>query len=146
MKFNAKRDRFFSIIMVLTLFIIAVASLWSVVYDVFYVAKTEWAAVWIMIALFFVASGFIIWIWLDIEYVFHDDFLFVRGGPFRSRIPYSQITRINETNQVFAGYRILSSRDALEIHYRTGILGSIIISPERKKEFINELKKRCPRL
>ena len=126
--------------------IIAVAGLWPAVYEVFFASKTDWVAVWIMCGLFIVFSGFMVWIWLDIEYKFYDDYLFVRGGLFRSRIPYSQITRIQETNNVLIGYRILSSKDALEIYYKTGLLGSVIISPENKDQFIEELRRRCPLL
>jgi hypothetical protein len=34
--------------------------------------------------------------------------------------------------------------DAIEIHYKTGLLGSVKISPEEKEVFIEELKKRNP--
>ncbi|MBS4207876.1 PH domain-containing protein [Bacillus sp. FJAT-50079] len=146
MTFNTKRDRFFTVSIMISLLVIAVATLWPVVYEVGYAAQTDWIAVWIMIGLFILSVGFILWAWFDIEYTFHNDYLFVRGGPFRSKIPYKQITRVIETNGIFVGYRILSSKDALEIQYKTGLLGSVIISPEHKEQFVEELRKRSPLL
>lgn len=43
---------------------------------------------------------------------------------------------------IWVGYRVLSSRDAIELHYKTGLLGSVKISPEQKELFIEELQKR----
>ena len=146
MTFKAKRDRFFTKLILIAVLLMAVATLWPAVYELFYSLQTDWVAVWIMCGLFIIFSGFIIWIWLDIEYILYDEYLFVRGGLFRSRIPYGQITSIQETKNVFFGYRILSSKDALEIYYKTGLLGSVIISPENKDQFIEELRKRCPLL
>lgn len=144
MTFNVKRDRFYTKIILITLLIVAAATLWPVVYEVFYSPVIDWIAVSIMCVLFIATSGFILWTWLDIEYSFREDYLFVRGGPFRSRIPYNKITRLNETSNVLVGYRILSSRDALEVYYISGLLGSIIISPQDKEMFMEELRKRCP--
>ncbi|MBY7141904.1 PH domain-containing protein [Virgibacillus sp. NKC19-3] len=44
------------------------------------------------------------------------------------------------------GYRLLSSRKAVEISYKKAFLGSIIISPQNRDLFIKELKKRCEHL
>lgn len=112
----------------------------------FFAPLTDWGGVVIAVLLFVASSTLIIWSWRDIEYVCTEDHLLVRGGPFRSRIPYSEITRIFETGNIFSGYRILSSRDALEIQYKTGWLGSVTISPENKETFIEEMHKRCPQL
>jgi len=61
---------------------------------------------------------------------------------FSSRIPYNQITRITGKPNIWVGYRLLFSRDAIEIHYRTGWTGSVIISPENQKLFIEELLRK----
>ncbi|MCM3110366.1 PH domain-containing protein [Lederbergia lenta] len=93
--------------------------------------ETDWIFVWLMIALFIICGGCLFTIWLDIEYKLYKECLFILGGPIRSKIPYASITSIHETGNIFVGYRILSSRDVLEIHYKTGLLGSVIISPHQ---------------
>ncbi|KYD25219.1 hypothetical protein B4110_3001 [Parageobacillus toebii] len=39
---------------------------------------------------------------------------------------------------------MLSSASGIEIFYKSGILGSVKISPKEKELFLSELKKRCP--
>lgn len=100
-------------------------------------------------------SGFLLfsilltlWVFLGIRYEFHDDYLFVKGGPFRSKIRYEQITKVTVTyfsvGDTLGGYRVMASRDGIEINYKTGMMGHIRISPDSKKQFIEELKKHAP--
>jgi hypothetical protein len=97
-----------------------------------------------LVLIAFLTTAFLIWIWADIRYEMREDYLFVKGGPFRSRIAYNDITRITLSKNIWFGYRLLASMDAIEIHYKTGLLGSVKISPEEKEVFIEELKKRNP--
>ena len=97
----------------------------------------------IVFLLYLFSAGLILWTSIDIKYVFYPNFLLVKGGLFRSRIPYAEISRVTETNEILIGYRLLSSKDALEIHYNTGWLGSVKISPKDKKGFIDQLQKHC---
>lgn len=96
--------------------------------------------------LFLVMVIFILWIILSIEYRFTDEYLFVKGGPFRSRIVYDDISKVTPTTEVFNGYGILSARNSIEIFYSKSMLGSVKISPHDQKAFLIELKKRCPHL
>ena len=100
----------------------------------------------IVLILYLLSAGLILWSSLDVKYVFYEDFLLVKGGFFRSRIPYVEINRVTETNEIMVGYRLLSSKDALEIHYHTGLLGSVKIPPKNKESFIDELQKHCPHI
>jgi len=97
-----------------------------------------------MSAIFIISVGFILWIAISIKYVFYEDYLLVKGGPFRSKIPYQTITKTSPTNDIFTGYRILSSKDGLQLFYKSAMLGSVKISPKNRRDFITELKKRCP--
>ncbi|WP_242020878.1 PH domain-containing protein [Cytobacillus oceanisediminis] len=47
---------------------------------------------------------------------------------------------------MYTGYRILSSKDAIEFFYKKALLRSVKVSPENKELFISEIKKRCPRV
>lgn len=74
--------------------------------------------------------------------------MFVKGGPFKSKICYEDITKVTVTyfsvGDVLAGYRVMSSRDGIEIAYKSGMMGHIRISPDSKEQFVNELKKHAP--
>lgn len=101
----------------------------------------------ILILLLVTLPGILIWFSYGITYRLYDDYLYVRGGLFYSRIPYNKITQIHPvrftTLEMLTGYRILASRDGIEILYNKGI-GVIKISPEEKELFLEELEKRCP--
>lgn len=144
MKFRSKIDRTFVILMSIVLVFIALATLWPVAYELFYTNSPDYVAIWITVALFLVCTGFLIWISLDIQYTFYDDYLYVKGGPFRSKIKYKDMIKVNSSSNILAGYRILSSKDALEIHYKYSLLGSIIISPENQEQFVKLLLEKAP--
>ena len=139
MTFRSKRDWTFIILLVIALIIIAVATLWPVVYELFFTKHPEYPAIWIMIALFVVIAGMLLWIFIDIHYTFYDDYLYVKGGPFRSKIKYKDMTKVNKSSNILVGYRILSSKDALEIHYKHSLMGSVIISPDNQEQFVKVL-------
>lgn len=98
----------------------------------------------LLLVVFLLSSGILLWSSFSIRYTFYQDHLFVKGGPFRSKIPYDEITKIAPTKEILTGYRLLSSKDSYEIFYQSGILGSVKISPKESDRFISELKKRCP--
>lgn len=142
MGFRSKVDGSFILLLGLTLLIVAVA-----IYHPLWLDEATDVHDVLGLTVFFLATvGFILWCTFSVKYVFHDDHLFVKGGPFRSRIPYQQITKVAPTRNVFTGYRLLSSFDAIEIFYEKGLLGSVKISPKERKKFLNELQKRCPHI
>ncbi|TQR20485.1 PH domain-containing protein [Psychrobacillus vulpis] len=146
MTFNSKRDRTFITLIIFAIGIIALATLWPVVYELFFTEAPDYVAIIILFVLFILIAGFMLWITFDIEYTFHTDYLYVRGGLFRSKIPYKDITKVNPTSQILVGYRILSSKDALEIHYKQAFMGSVIISPLEKEDFIKVLLEKAPHI
>ncbi|BAQ11174.1 hypothetical protein OXB_2703 [Bacillus sp. OxB-1] len=143
MTFSSKVDRFF-----IRFIVIAVLIIGSLVFlPLFFEdVRNELATVLIWSAILLIVIGFILWTAFSVKYVFNQDYLVVKGGPFRSRIPYENITKISPTTEIFTGYRILSSRNGLEIFYKNSALGSVKVSPKNKNEFIAELKKRCSNL
>ncbi|QFG01057.1 hypothetical protein PB01_01020 [Psychrobacillus glaciei] len=126
--------------------LIALATLLPMVIELFFMEAPDMNAVWITLVLFLLCEGFILWVSLDIEYTFKEDYLFVRGGLFRSKIPFEDITKVNPTSNILFGYRILSSTDALEIQYKKAIMGSIIISPENRENFLKVLLEKAPHI
>jgi len=140
MKFKVKRDTSFTLLMIIILIIVD-----SIIFIPTFFVDDHTSGDWLALVLIaFLTTAFLIWIWADIRYEMREDYLFVKGGPFRSRIAYNDITRITMSKNIWFGYRLLASMDAIEIHYKTGLLGSVKISPKEKEVFIEELKKRNP--
>lgn len=140
MVYRSKIDAFFVNFMLIIVLILAIATF----FPFFLEGGTDLPVVLILTSTFVITVSFILWSAFSVKYVFYEDYLYVKGGPFRSRIRYEHISKISPTKDIFTGYRILSSRDAIEIFYKTGFSGSVKVSPENKEEFIEELKKRCP--
>ncbi|HUC91265.1 MAG TPA: PH domain-containing protein [Paenibacillus sp.] len=86
------------------------------------------------------------WLLFGISYVMDPEGLIVTVGPFRSKILYSDITRVSKAKNRWVGYRATMSEDTLEIHYRSGRFTSVKLSPADKQRFIEELVRRCPSL
>jgi len=143
MVFRSKVDVFFSSFMLIVVLIIGAGSFSPLFIEE---VRNELAAVLILFLIFLILTGFILWTCFSVKYIFYQDYLFIKGGPFRSRISYEDITKVSPTTAIFTGHRILSSRDGLEIFNKTTFLGSIKISPKYKEAFIAELKKRCQRI
>jgi len=142
MEFGAKVDRYFVLLIVSTIIILAAA----IYVPLWFAEGFDPALIGWMTAVFLAMVALILWCSFSVKYVFFDDHLYVKGGPFRSRIPYKSIRQAAPTKNIFTGYRILSSVDAIEIFYDKGMLGSVKISPKDTEQFLAELKKRCPRV
>lgn len=137
MEFRSKIDRFFLIMNGLALLVVAVSIFWPF----FIEDNIPLMAAVFLIGTFVLTFIFMLWIMFDIKYIFHSDYLFVKGGPIRSQIPYNEITRVSPTSDIFTGYRILSSKEGIEIFYSSAIMGSVKISPKEQELFLAELKK-----
>ena len=98
----------------------------------------------IISTIFIISVGFILWYGTSIKYVFCEDYLLIKGGPFKSKIPYQNVIMVSPTTDGFTGYRISSSDMGLELFLKSGTLGNIKILPKDKMGFITELRKRCP--
>ncbi|BDG46013.1 PH domain-containing protein [Parageobacillus sp. KH3-4] len=140
MVFRAKIDSFFIFIMSITILVLSGVLLIPLFTDK---TRTMLDTV-IVFSLLIISVGFITWSVFSIKYVFYDDYLLVKGGPFRSRILYQEITKVSPTKDIYTGYRLLSSKSGIEIFYKSGTLGSVKISPKENELFLSELKKRCP--
>lgn len=142
MVFCSKIDAFFVNFMMIAILLLGLASFWPL----FFFNKIDLFPFLLLTCTFLIPAGVILWSAFSIKYVYSQDFLLVQGGPYKSRILYEDIIKITSSNNIFSGYRILSSRDAIEIYSKQAFWGSVMISPMCKREFINELKKRCPNM
>jgi hypothetical protein len=142
MRFRSKIDRFFISVIFISLLLITIAYLIPLIF----IGRPSIMDIIVVVSLYAFSAGFIIWTGFFQQYELCEDYLYIKGGPFRSRIFYGDLSRVRATRDIYSGYRILSSRDALEIYYRTGFWGSVKISPRDKELFLSELDKRCSHL
>lgn len=140
MIFRSKIDTFYMIFISIASLVMGAVTILPPLFD-------ENASIGILIfmsSMFLIIIALMVWGTFFIKYVFYEDYLLVKGGLMRSKIPYKSITKIIPTDNVFSGYRILSSKNALELFYTKGVhVNSVKISPRNQKDFIIELKKRC---
>ncbi|GAB0167688.1 PH domain-containing protein [Lysinibacillus sp. CTST325] len=136
MVYHAKTDIILAIIMFLLVWIFGAISILLFI--------SSLSTVIIMSTVFIISIVFFWWYANSIKFVFCENFLLVKGGPFKSKIPYQSITKVTPTTDKYTGYLISSSENGLEIFYKTAAHGSIKILPKDKMKFIIELKKRCP--
>lgn len=140
MKFSSKIDNFFVGIISITVFIILSVFLFPLLLDY---DRTSIDTITVL-SLCVLSIGLLLWSAFSIKYVLNNDHLFVKGGLFKSRIPYEDITRISPTTEIFTGFRLLSSKQGIELFYKSATLGSVKISPKDIDLFIFELEKRAP--
>nr|WP_126429682.1 PH domain-containing protein [Brevibacillus marinus] len=142
MVFRSKVDKFFVAVISISVLLILAVCLIPLFFDH---GRTTTDTI-IVLSLCMLSIGFVLWPAFSIQYVFYPDHLLVKGGPFRSKIPYETITKVSPTREIFTGYRLLSAKDGLEIFYTSALFGSVKISPQDSELFIAELKKRCPNM
>lgn len=147
MLYKSKKDAYF--IKLLTICLVLILTVFLVPYLIDHLlgeGNISAFDIILLILLLLLTIAIVVWPMLAIRYVFHDEYLFVRGGPFRSKIRYEDITKVEAVYfsgmDMLSGYRIMMARDGIEIHYKTALLGSVRISPERKEQFLQELEER----
>ncbi|MFT4100798.1 MAG: PH domain-containing protein [Burkholderiaceae bacterium] len=88
--------------------------------------------------LFTAVLGIVLPIWLlfGTRYILQPDRLTIRCGPFKWRVPVSDITSVTPTRNPLSGPAL--SLDRLQIDYGTG--KSILISPRDKERFIKQVE------
>ena len=138
MVFRSKGDIFLLTLIFLVVFIMGTIPLLPIY------KEASLSIIIIISAIFIISVGFISWYGTSIKYVFCEDYLLIKGGPFKSKIPYQNITKVSPTTDGFTGYRISSSDKGLELILKSATLGSIKILPKDKMGFVTELRRRCP--
>lgn len=140
MVFRSKMDTYFATFLFIVILVIGM-----VVFIPLLIDREATITIMLTMTSFYIAIiSFTLWSFLSIQYVFYEDHLFVKGGLFKSRIPYEKITKISPTKEIFTGYRALSSKEGLELFSDAVTWGSVKISPKESERFISEIQKRCP--
>lgn len=103
-----------------------------------YVIERDTALLFLSIPMLLLAG----WIWFFTGYTLTEDQLIVRCGPLRRRVALEDIQFIRESRKFMASAAL--SMDRLEIH--AGLRYPVIISPRDKKEFVEQLQSRNPKI
>ncbi|MGN7403361.1 PH domain-containing protein [Cytobacillus praedii] len=140
MVFQSKIDKYYLYVLISAIVIIGIACVLPLFLD----KQIDLFGILCMLSIFFLTVGFLLWISFPISYSFQENHLLVKTGPFKKRVQYIEITSIRPTKDIFTGYRILSSMDAIAISYRSGLMGELKISPKDKDAFLSELRARVP--
>lgn len=135
MKFGPKRDAGLSVVIYACVLVLVIAGL-----SPFFDDHIGWLSGGILLVVCLMFAGFVMWLWFGIYYVFGDSHLLICTGPIREKIAYGAVTRVEPIRSWLSS--AATSSDRLNIRY--GTYGSIHVSPLRRREFIEELIKRCP--
>ena len=86
------------------------------------------------------------WIIYGTYYVFEEQVLVCRSGPFTERIPYDRIKSITVCTNLFSSMATARKRLEIRQHDKSFVTGTIYISPRQQAEFMNKLLAKCPNL
>lgn len=94
----------------------------------------------VLIAMFGVALGLLLWVFLATTYRITSRDLLVRSGPLRITVPLSEIGRVRRTRSVLSAPALSLRR--LEVSY--GKHSQVVISPADEEGFLTALRERAP--
>ncbi|HIP37578.1 MAG TPA: hypothetical protein EYG85_12075 [Crocinitomix sp.] len=131
MTFEAKKDRFFTILFYTLFLILGIAIL-----EIF---QSNSPAKWFLLMFVLLVLLFIIWSWYSTFYTINGIVLEISSGPLNKRIPIRNICKIEVGKTMWAGYKLGLSLNGIIIHYNK--YDEIYISPQDVNKFIAEVKK-----
>ena len=99
-----------------------------------------------MAMLYVVVVGIFIWTLYSTRYQFRQNYLYLKGGPIRIKIPYKQISHVTRTFEIRAGFHLMTSKDGLNIYFQSAIFKEFKISPAQQQDFLQELVRRAPQI
>ena len=91
---------------------------------------------WVIIAILSASLALVIWVYLTTIYTIDGSILKVRSGPFVWKLEVNQIQKINSTRSILSSPALSFDRIFIECSD-----SSLIISPQNKQIFIEELQK-----
>ncbi|GAV25414.1 hypothetical protein ciss_13470 [Carboxydothermus islandicus] len=93
---------------------------------------------WVTILIFSIILIFWGWVWFSTGYKIEEDFLVIKSGPLKAKIPIKEITKIYKTRSPVSSVAL--SLDRLAIVFGKNY-DEVIISPVDEDKFIDELRK-----
>ncbi len=90
--------------------------------------------------------GMILWLMHGSYYQLRDDDLYMRIGPFFSKVPYGNIKSVSLSKNWSSSWAMSMKRIFIVVHEKTVFKGDVQISPIDRMEFMDELTRRCRNL
>lgn len=100
----------------------------------------------IALAVAILVTGFLLWLYWGTYYELREEYLFCKSGPFFERIPYDKIRSARLCQNMLSSMALSSKRIEIRQHGKGYILGTTMISPENREEFLQQLLTRCKNL
>lgn len=101
----------------------------------------EYIAVGFIIAL--PVTAFLWWIYFGTYYELREEYLFCKSGPFSEKIPYDKIKSVKLCQNMLSSMALSSKRLEIRQHGKGYIMGTTLISPENREDFLPALQKKC---
>lgn len=89
---------------------------------------------------------FLFWLYFGTWYELREDHLYARSGPFREKIPYDRIRRVERVRNSYSSMALSRDRIGIWQHGKGFFTGTTFISPVDPDAFFRELKARCTNL
>lgn len=94
----------------------------------------------------FLVTTFLLWILWGTYYEMREEYLFCKSGPFFEKIPYEKIKSASLCQNRFSSMALSSKRIEIRQYGKGYILGTTMISPLNREEFLQQLLSRCNNL
>lgn len=94
----------------------------------------------------FLVTTFLLWILWGTYYEMREEYLFCKSGPFFEKIPYENIKSASLCQNRFSSMALSSKRIEIRQYGKGYILGTTMISPLNREEFLQQLLTRCNNL
>jgi len=85
-----------------------------------------------------------IWVYTGTYYIFGEEELICRCGPFKEKIPYRKIRRATKCKGYLFSMALSELR--IELKYGRADTDATFISPVNEDEFLEKLAERCPKM
>lgn len=86
---------------------------------------------------------FLAWIYFNTYYELHEEYLLCKSGPFSEKIRYDNIKSLKLTQNMLSSMALSSKRIEIKQIGKNFIMGTTLVSPENREEFLAEIKSRC---
>ncbi|UOO38563.1 PH domain-containing protein [Oscillospiraceae bacterium CM] len=91
-------------------------------------------------------AGLLIWLLFGTYYELRPEYLYCRSGPFFEKIRYDKIKYLGLTENFLSSMALSPERIEIRQHGKGYIMGTTMISPENREDFLEKLKARCKNL
>lgn len=132
-KYSCKKDISFGLFL-----LISGIAVTGVIFTPFFINSYD--LLFIIISGLFLLSvlGLFLWLWFETDYSIDHETLIVKFGPFKWKIPISEIIFIRLNQKTIGGtWKLTLSWNSMEIRYKNS--KSVFITPDRQTDFISDL-------